>query len=370
MRSKMALKLNKKAIEKIKVEKEKQYTILIVDDEKTNLRALRKVLQDDYEIMEANDGKTALDLIHHQPTPSIHLIITDQRMPKLSGVEFLEYSIPILPQALRIILTGYTDINDIIDSINKGQIYKFITKPFDPHQLKLTVKRAIEAYELQIQNKRLVEELQETVGKLQLEIEKREKLEIEKKLQEEIIIQKTKIVEQAKELEKKNQEIEYTARHDFLTALPNRAYFNDFVESRIQTPNDKFALLFLDLDSFKPINDKHGHKIGDEVLIIVSRRISKIIKEKDMVFRFGGDEFVIILDGIENAEVAKKIGYKILENLKLPMECKGLHLNIEASIGISLFPIHGSDEDSILVAADNAMYEAKRSGKNKVYISE
>ena len=202
----MTIKINKDILsEYINTEKkEKKHKVLIVDDEEPNLRVLRKMLEKDYEILEATNGKEALDLIHGIPTPNIHLIICDQRMPVLTGVEFLEKSIAIIPNAIRIILTGYTDIDSILQAINNAQIYKFIAKPFNPDDLKLTVRRAIENYELQAQNIRLIEELKTSIADLREEITKRERLEIEKKLQEEILNQQTKIANQAKELENLN----------------------------------------------------------------------------------------------------------------------------------------------------------------------
>ncbi len=158
----MALKLKKTAIESLKKVKtvRKDYTVLIVDDEVENLRAMVSTLEEDYEIMTAENGQEALEQVKHlYPATKIDVIISDQRMPKMTGVEFLEKSIPLIPKTKRIILTGYTDIEATIDAINKGQVYKFITKPIDPADLKITVKRAIEVQKLEIKNTELIGEL-------------------------------------------------------------------------------------------------------------------------------------------------------------------------------------------------------------------
>ncbi|MCB1189012.1 MAG: diguanylate cyclase [Leptospiraceae bacterium] len=385
----MALKFNKKVLEKFKSvsKNEKRHTILIVDDEESNLRGLRKILEDEYKILEAKNGKEALDILNLHKETNISLIITDQRMPKLTGVELLASSIQIIPQAIRIILTGYTDIDCIIDAINKGHIYKFITKPFDPNDLKLTIKRALEAYELQVQNNHLIEDLKVTVTNLEEEIIKREKLEIEKKLQEEILAQQSKIVEQAQELsnlnsalqfshdqlelameklKKKNEEIKFIAHHDNLTGLPNRAYFNEYLSFLVGKDGTRFALLFIDIDNFKPINDKFGHKTGDEVLIFIGKRIQEVIQNKGFVYRIGGDEFVVILNDTDEIDKAKNMGKSLIEKLNFSFERNGIVCNLGASIGIALYPMHGKDENTILASADTFMYEAKGLGKNIV----
>ncbi len=147
---------NEDALKVIQAEEEeliRRHTILIVDDEEYNLSTLHDLLHDEYHVLTATDGQEALELVQKTSDPSqIHLIISDQRMPRMTGVEFLKRTIPIIPKTVRMILTGFTDIDVIIDSINEGQIYKFITKPFENLDLKVTVRRALELFELEDQN--------------------------------------------------------------------------------------------------------------------------------------------------------------------------------------------------------------------------
>lgn len=151
----MALNLKKKALEKVKQPESisKLHTILLVDDEESNLSSLKRILDPYYHIVTACDGQEALKLIEESESPdSFHLIISDQRMPHMNGIDFLTKTIPIIPKTIRMILTGYTDIEAIIDSINQGQVYKFLTKPIEPQDLLITVKRALETFELEAQN--------------------------------------------------------------------------------------------------------------------------------------------------------------------------------------------------------------------------
>ena len=138
--------------------------ILIIDDEPANLRLLRRVLGDDYEIFAAQSGQEGLEMLKQE---DICLIITDQRMPGMSGVQVLEASQAICPEAIKILLTGYTDIQALIDAINSGNVYKYVQKPWDAEDLKLTVKRAVETYDLRRRNHQLVIELQSTLSQLE-----------------------------------------------------------------------------------------------------------------------------------------------------------------------------------------------------------
>ena len=143
---------------------EKQ-TILYVDDDKENLRTFRRLFRKQYEVLLAESGEQGLQLLEaHTPIP---VIITDQRMPEMTGIEFLEQSIRISPGSIRIIITGFTDVQALIDSINTGRVYRYITKPWDEQELYVTMKRAIESYELKEKNARLLVDLQRQNAELE-----------------------------------------------------------------------------------------------------------------------------------------------------------------------------------------------------------
>ncbi len=141
-----------------------KHKLLLIDDEPANLRLLRRVLSSDYETLFAENGLDGLKILEQE---RISLIISDQRMPGMTGVQVLEESRRIQPDAIRILLTGYTDIQALIDAINSGQIYKYIQKPWDAEDLKLTVKRAIESFEMKVLNDGLIIELQSALRQLE-----------------------------------------------------------------------------------------------------------------------------------------------------------------------------------------------------------
>jgi diguanylate cyclase (GGDEF)-like protein/PAS domain S-box-containing protein len=157
----------------------------------------------------------------------------------------------------------------------------------------------------------------------------------------------------------------HVAQHDFLTELPNRLLLNDRLTQAIgmaQRHHKKLAVLFVDLERFKPINDSLGHAIGDAVLQSVAKRLRETLRHTDTVSRQGGDEFVILLSEIESAHDAALVAEKILAALAAPHMVGGRQLCLTASIGISLYPDHGRDTEELVHNADIAMYKAKRSG--------
>ncbi len=161
----------------------------------------------------------------------------------------------------------------------------------------------------------------------------------------------------------------HLAHHDALTGLPNRILFRERLHlAMTMAERDKYALalMFIDLDEFKPINDTHGHDIGDGVLIECAERIRLCLRKPDSVARLGGDEFVVLLHKITDEQAALQVGEKVLESLHKPMTFDDLTVSAGASIGIALYPLHSTEEDGLLNCADFAMYEAKRNGRNRV----
>ncbi|MEO6117621.1 MAG: GGDEF domain-containing protein [Methylotenera sp.] len=169
------------------------------------------------------------------------------------------------------------------------------------------------------------------------------------------------------ELKKSEEIIWKQANFDALTGLPNRRMFFDHLDSeikRMSRANAMFALMFFDLDGFKSVNDQYGHHTGDKLLIEVSNRVSQCIRESDVFARLGGDEFIIIVTGFESPTYVEKVADKILQTLNQPFIFEENTVNISASIGISIYPQDGENEDILINHADSAMYAAKSKGKN------
>ena len=158
------------------------------------------------------------------------------------------------------------------------------------------------------------------------------------------------------------------ANYDHLTQLPNRRLFRDRLDQSVKTAHrtgEALALMFIDLDRFKEVNDTLGHDIGDQLLVEVAARIHQCVREMDTVARMGGDEFTVILPTISSAVYAGKIARTIIEKLSEPFLISGALLSISASIGISIYPTDGSTSEQLLKNADLSMYAAKSSGRGR-----
>jgi len=183
-------------------------------------------------------------------------------------------------------------------------------------------------------------ELANTVKQLQVEIEEREKM---------------------------TAELQFLANHDALTGLPSLRLCKDRLDQSLAEARRKHqtsAVMFLDLDGFKAINDRHGHEFGDSVLRATAERITSEIRETDTVARIGGDEFVIILSSLPESNIANRIAASLVEAISVPLNVDGVEVAISASIGISLYPENGVTAEELIRSADQAMYGIKREGKN------
>ncbi|WDE07680.1 diguanylate cyclase [Thalassomonas viridans] len=332
--------------------------IMLVDDEVENLNVMRQLLAADFQVITGLSGHEAIDIINNMADPGeIQLIISDQRMPKMSGVEFLEQVADKIPETIRIILSAYSDTEVVIDSINRAKIYKFMTKPFDPAELSLTVKRGVEAFQMRRQ-------LLEYSGQL-------EKL----------------VTERTRELHKKNEELtqalnalEKLSLSDQLTGAYNRYFLEKFMPQEISqfkrshkrrpAQNGYLGIMMIDIDHFKAINDSYGHEAGDKLLIRFTQILQNNCREEDWVVRWGGEEFVIIAKGLSLTNLqglAERLRVKI-ESCPFNLGCRQPVLKT-CSMGLVCFPFIRNNVNAFtwqqtLNLADLALYLAKNNGRN------
>lgn len=320
----------------------KRYCILVVDDDPENLRAFTSFLNKEYDVVTALDGAEALEIIDQSSPERFQLIISDQRMPRLTGVEFLERTRDIIPKAKRIILSGYTDAEAIIASVNRARIHEFLLKPVERNKLMLTVKRALEVYELEEANSNLVKDL----TRLNAELE-------------------AKVIERTKELEAAMAKLEDMATTDQLTGAFNRRKFDEIIEREVEGVrryNQPCSLIIFDLDHFKKVNDKFGHLAGDEVLKHLVVLLKANIRPTDCLIRWGGEEFLILVPhtDLEGARaLAEKIRIKIQDN-DFPVDRQ-----ITISAGVTQY-LPEDRPDQFVSRGDRALYGAKAAGRNKV----
>jgi diguanylate cyclase (GGDEF)-like protein len=165
--------------------------------------------------------------------------------------------------------------------------------------------------------------------------------------------------------------VQHLANHDTLTGLPNRGLFSDRLQRAIlkaRREKTLFALLYVDIDRFKSINDQYGHAAGDEVLKAACNRMMACIRDSDSLGRLGGDEFVVLLEDLRDPDDALEIAKKIQASIALGVSVGGEFIDTTISIGISIYPKDSDTEDGLFKRADTAMYRSKMSGRNSIHL--
>ncbi|HEY5474799.1 MAG TPA: GGDEF domain-containing protein [Candidatus Limnocylindrales bacterium] len=183
-----------------------------------------------------------------------------------------------------------------------------------------------------------------------------------------VVIGLVGITREINEIRQTEVALQHLATHDTLTDLPNRFLMVDRLEqllARAKRSGTAFAVLFMDIDRFKEVNDAHGHEFGDLLLRAVAQRLRKSVRQSDTVARIGGDEFVIILETVRQIGEGGTVALKVERALATPYLLKSHRLQVTVSMGISFYPENGEDVDTLLRAADYAMYLAKREGGNR-----
>lgn len=329
--------------------------ILIVDDIVDNLDLLSKILtKRGYRVRCAKNGSIALREAQNE---SPNLILLDINMPDLDGYQVCEQlkantktnSIPI------IFLSAQDDIKDKVKAFSIGGA-DFIGKPFEIKEVLVRVKNQLALQTANNQINNLNKRLEIRVKERTSEMESANRI-----LKQEIL--------QRHQLE---QRLRHDALHDSLTGLPNRNLFMRQIEkcldNVIDNANEQFAILFIDLDRFKVINDSLGHLAGDELLIACAQRLQNCMSTKDAIARLGGDEFTILLEQITSEQNAIAVAEKILHEFSTPFDLGNRSLMITVSIGIVIGSSEYHQEIDLLRDADTALYRAKELGKARYEI--
>ena len=291
--------------------------ILIADDCERNAHSLAEILRlEGYnDVRTTNDSReiNSLEAAHHYG-----LIVLDMQMPHITGLEVMHALkrsglYPFLP-----VLALSGDISLKHEALGAGA-RDFLAKPYDVRELKMRIRNTLEvclSYEAVAHYSRTQADL---------------------------------------------------ALHDSLTGLPNRRLLGEQLHTAIQHAkrcNLKIALMYIDLDGFKKINDTHGHPFGDRVLEEGTARLRSITRAEDTLARIGGDEFILVMTRIQNRRDVVRTANSILDAIAKPFVINGTSVTLTASIGIAFFPDHGEEIEALVASADKALYTIKRSGKN------
>jgi len=318
-------------------------TLLLVDDEEEVGAALERLLRrDGYRILRATSGQECLEILAQN---EVGVVISDQRMPGMDGVEFLTRVKDLYPQTIRIILSGYADLDSVTAAINQGAIYKFFVKPWDSNTLRADLVEAFWRYDMVRQKEHLLQEIQSAnvlLAQVNLDL--------------------------AAAVEKKDSQIDHVVHYDTLTKLPNRLLFLDRLDQeliRAQRDNSMMAVLTIDLDRFKQVNDSFGYPVGDQLLQVVAERLAGQIRACDTVARIAGDEFCIALTGVKTTHAAGEVAQKLMDSFAHnPISISDSEIFITLSIGISIYPVDGVNTTTLIKNADAALHQAKDEGRN------
>jgi len=317
-------------------------TLLCVDDEEDILNILVQIFRiGKYRVLIAKDGEQALEIINKN---EVGVVLCDHHMPGICGVELLRVIRDRCPGIIRILLTGEKSSQVVIDSINKGAVYKYISKPWDQDELIITVKEAFEFYHLRMANEQLTTQLKYANKKLN---------EANKKLEDRV--------------EEKAHEITQLTFYDNVTDLPNKTFLIEWLSGAItqsRKENTIFSLSFIGIDRFRTIIESLGHASGDKLLQILANKMAEFTRKADAVCRIDGDEFCIVSSGSELAFNTCEIAERIIQEMANPLTIDGKEVYLTLSAGISIFPDDGIEPHELLRNAEAALSQAKKRGGN------
>lgn len=337
--------------------------LLIVDDIRENREILRRRFErHGFHATEASGGVEALALIERE---AFDLVLLDMMMPDLSGLDVLTriratHSPGVLPV---IMVTAKSRSEDVVDALNHGA-NDYITKPVD-------FSIALARVTTQLDRKRAEEKIQHMNEEL---FRANEALECRVAARTQDLVQSNlNLRSEIEQREKSQAMIEHLAHHDALTGLGNRLLFHKELGDALvhrQRHGGDLAILFIDLDGFKTINDTLGHATGDSLLKHLASRLRNDLREGDKIGRLGGDEFAIIQFGNEQPKEATALAARLLERIGMPFSIDNQNLVVGASIGIAVADGNYHDPAQLLRAADLAMYRAKADGRGRIRVFE
>lgn len=295
----------------------KNIRVLFVDDEKSVLSSLeRYLIADPFQKLFATNAKEGLRLISQQP---VHVVVSDMKMPGTDGLTFLREVRQKNPEIVRMVLSGFSEITQIIPCINTGEIFRYVTKPVEPLEFKKVLYDAIEFYLMKRDKQDLVNRLAKSYVKL-------------------------------KKISKTYRELSW---QDDLTGLYNIRYLYQDLEKRFQSDISRLALVFLDVDNFRQVVDVHGHINASKVLKDIGTMILKKIYPPCYGVAFGGDLFILVLPGFDRALALDQI-QKIKDGIaKIPCFFKKEgDVKLSVTSGLAVHPDDGHSTNALLSNAD------------------
>ena len=299
--------------------------VLLVDDDDLIRRLLFDVLQDDYACTEAASAEEALGFLREL---EFDIVLSDINLGGMSGLDLVPLILTDNPEAVVVMISGEQTIESAIEALRAGA-FDYITKPMDLRHVEAAVKRALSHGRLLKEKQRYKEQLEDL-------------------------------------LRERTAQVNQLSFYDTCTSLPNRFLFEDRLSQALAAAQDNqiIAVLFLTLDQFKKVNDTLGHDRGDRLLSLTAERLKHVVSDRETVARFGSDEFALLLTQIADESDVTDLVEAISESMTAPFDIHGNEVFVTLSVGVTLFPQHGTERQTLLKNAGAALYRAKRSGGN------
>lgn len=347
----------------------KKPIIMCVDDENTIIDSLKIELKDsfgkEFNISASNSPQEAIEafLEYLEDGYEVPVVISDYLMPVINGDMFLTEINKLSPDTVKIMLTGHAVMEGVTNAINNAGLFRFIHKPWDRTDLIMTINEAINKYNM---SKTIIEQ------NIQLR-EANEKLENINKNLESIITERTRELNIARErllevnwmLNKEKEQLRILSITDSLTQLYNRGYILNRLSEEIRSFNrykKQFCVALIDIDHFKKINDDFGHSKGDDVLKFISETMKKSLRDTDLIGRYGGEEFLLLL-----INSSLKEGYDVVERIRSIFDSNtNQSLTFGVTISGGIIEYKEGEAQHILQCVDELMYMAKKMGRNKI----
>jgi diguanylate cyclase (GGDEF)-like protein len=333
---------------------------LVVDDEPSILPTLSALLAGDFHVLTAESADQAQNILTAQP---VDIILTDQKMPRRTGIQFLEWVREQHPRIIRVLMTGYAELEDAIEAINRGHVYHYLLKPWRTEDLLQVLRNAAEKCQLEHSRDKLLVELQQVnldLEQLNRELERR-------------VVARTRELEEANQLlQQRTRELERLALTDPLTGLFNRRAMDELLRfelkrhARYPSP---LTVGLVDVDHFKRINTDFLLTGGDEVLKVLARLLSGTVREVDSVGRIGGEEFLVIARET-NEEGARHLAERIRATVEnTPIVYESHSISITVSLGMVVAEVGvPADFETLSRQAAFALNQAKLQGRNRFEI--
>jgi diguanylate cyclase len=329
-------------------------SLLVVDDEAYLLPPLSHLLANDFEVLTADSAETAQRILAARP---IDIILSDQKMPRLTGVELLEWVRHYSPRTVRLLMTGYAEHEDAVEAINRGQVYYYLLKPWRIEELLQILRNAAEKFQLERRQEDLLEELRQ------------HKMMLERRVAE-----RTRELEEANvQLQRALAEMEKLALTDPLTGLLNRRAIEDIATGELRRHSryhSHLAMGIIDVDHFKSINDRYLYPGGDFVLVHLTRVLSSLLRTVDSIGRIGGEEFLVVAPETTPAGavvLAERIRKAVKEASFVyngsPIE------RVTVSIGFAVAePDSRADYKRMKLLASETVHQAKVDGRDRAVV--